>query len=85
MEVVFGEFGPAGVLGDLGFLDELGPEALGDGLDGEVGDGFGGVLGTALLDFLGELVRGEVGEPIDEEFELVIELVELAGAPGGEF
>lgn len=85
VEVVFGEFGPAGGVGDLGLLDELGPEALGDGLDGEVCDGFGGVLGSALLDFEGELVGGEVGEPIDEEFELVIELVELAGAPGGEF
>ncbi len=34
---------------------------------------------------MGELFCGEAREPIDEEFELVMELVELAGAPGGEF
>ncbi len=43
MEAGFGEFGPAGGVGYLGLLQELGPEALGDGLDGEVSDGFGGV------------------------------------------
>ncbi len=78
----FGELGVLGVFGDFGVGEEAGPEALGEsGEGGVLSDLALGSFGASRADGFGGI---GAGEPVDAEVEAVAEVVEVAGAPGGE-
>ena len=84
-EVGPAEFGEVGVERGEGGFDEGFPEAGGDVELGVVEEAFAGGGGAELVEALEDLGFGGAAGPVDEDVEAVVELLEVAGTPGGDF
>ena len=84
--LVFGDGGPGGFFGDFRGLAHAVPEAFGDAVDeAALFDFPGAVCFSAFFEDGGDGFGVFVGGPVDFDFEAVVELGEVAGAPGGGF